>query len=95
MRSELLVAAAIATGLIGWSGDPRLLPAAVLFPALWALALAPTRLATALIAAGYFLAASRGLPQGVCNSYGAGFAAGIALWLAAPVLFVATQGGPA
>ena len=63
----------------------------MLFPALWALA----RLATALIAAGYFLAASRGLPQGVCNFCRAGFAAGIALWLAAPVLFVATQSGPA
>ena len=89
MRSALLVGAAIATGLIGWSGEPRLLPVAMLVPALWALA--PTRLATASVAAGYFLAASRGLPQGVSNFYGAGFEAGIALWIAASVLFVGTH----
>ncbi len=89
MRSVLLVALAVVIGLIGWSGDPRLLPAAMLFPALWALA--PTRLATALVAAGYFLAASRGLPQGVSNFYGAGFEAGIALWIAASALFVSTH----
>lgn len=89
MRSLILVAAAVVIGLIGWSGDPRLLPAAMLFPALWALV--PTRLATAFVAAGYFLAASRGLPQGVSNFYGAGFEAGIALWLAASSLFVVTH----
>ncbi len=74
---------------MGWSGEPRLLPAAVLFPALWALA--PTRLGAALISAGYFLAASRGLPQGFSNFYGAGFEAGIVLWVAASLLFVATH----
>ncbi len=89
MRSALLVAAAIAIGLMGWSGEPRLLPAAMLFPALWALA--PTRLATAFVAAAYYLAASRGLPQGVSNFYGAGFEAGIALWIAASALFVGTH----
>lgn len=78
--------AAIAIGLIAWSGEPRLLPAAMLLPALWALA--PTRRCAALVAAGYFLAASRGLPQGVSNFYGSGFAAGIALWIAASLLFV-------
>lgn len=88
-RSALLVVAAIAIGLIAWSGEPRLLPAAMLFPALWALA--PTRLSAALVAGGYFLAASRGLPQGVSNFYGAGFEAGIALWIAASFLFVATN----
>jgi hypothetical protein len=61
----------------------------MLFPALWALA--PTRLGAALVAAGYFLAASRDLPQGVSNFYGAGFEAGIALWIAASVLFVGTH----
>lgn len=85
-RSGLLVAAAIAIGLIAWNGEPRLLPAAMLFPALWALA--PTRISAALVAAAYFLAASRGLPQGVSNFYGSGFAAGIALWIAASSLFV-------
>jgi hypothetical protein len=83
------VAAAIAIGLLGWSGEPCLLPAAMLLPALWAFA--PTRLCAALVAAGYFLAASRGLPQGVSNFYGAGFEAGIALWVAASLLFVSTH----
>lgn len=81
--------AAIATGIIAWNGEPRLLPAAMLFPALWSLA--PTRLGAALFSAGYFLAASRGLPQGASNFYGAGFEAGIALWIAAAVLFVGTH----
>jgi hypothetical protein len=81
--------AAIAIGLIGWSGEPLLLPAAMLFPMLWAFA--PSRLASAFVAAGYFLAASRGLPQGVSNFYGAGFDAGIALWVAASSLFVGTH----
>ena len=81
--------AAIATGLIAWNGEPRLLPAAMLFPALWSLA--PTRLGAALVSAGYFLAASRGLPQGASNFYGAGFEAGIALWVGASVVFVGTH----
>ena len=89
IRSLVLVTAAVGTGLIAWSGEPRLLPAAVLFPALWSLA--PTRLSSALVSAGYFLAASRGLPQGVSNFYGAGFEAGIALWIAASLLFVGTH----
>lgn len=89
VQSGLLVGAGIAIGLIGWSGEPRLLPAAMLFPALWALA--PSRIAAALVSAGYFLAASRGLPQGVSNFYGAGFEAGIALWIAASSLFVTTH----
>lgn len=66
-----------------------MLPAAMLFPALWAMA--PTRHCAAVVGAGYFLAASRGLPQGVSNFYDAGFDAGIALWIAASVLFVATH----
>lgn len=82
----MLATAAMTTGFTAWSGEPRLLPAAMLFPALWAMA--PTRLGATLVAAGYFLAASRGLPLGVSNFYGSGFAAGIALWIAASVLFV-------
>lgn len=89
VRSGVLVAAAIAVGLVAWSGEPRLLSAAMLFPALWASA--PTRIGATLVAAGYFLAASRGLPQGVSNFYGSGFEAGIALWIAASALFVATH----
>jgi hypothetical protein len=89
VRSGLLVGAAIAIGLIGWSGEPRLLPAAMLFPALWALA--PTRMSAALVAAGYFLAASGGLPQGVSNFYGSGLVAGGGLWIAAASAFVAVH----
>ncbi|MCK9549581.1 MAG: conjugal transfer protein TraB [Aquamicrobium sp.] len=81
-----MVVASIAVGLVGWSGNPSLLPVAMLFPALWAFA--PTRLIAALVSAAYFLAASRGLPQGVANFYGSGFGAGIALWLAAAIGFV-------
>ena len=81
-----MVAAAIAIGLIGWSSEPRLLPAAMLFPALWSLA--STRGLAALVAAGYFLAASRHLPQGVSNYFASSMAAGAALWVAASVLFV-------
>lgn len=58
----------------------------MLFPALWAMA--PTRICAGLVSAVYFLAASRGLPQGVANFYGSGFGAGIALWLAAASSFV-------
>lgn len=89
LRSVGLVAAAIVVGLIAWSGEPLLLPAAMLFPLLWAIA--PSRVTAAFVAAGYFLASSRGLPQGVANFYGSGFAAGIALWIGASVLFVAVH----
>lgn len=58
----------------------------MLFPALWAMA--PTRTSAALVAAGYFLAASRGLPQGVVNFYGSGIGAGLTLWLTASTGFV-------
>jgi len=84
--SIALVVASAAVGVTGWSGEPRLLPAAMLFPALWALA--PTRVAAALVAAGYFLAASRGLPQGVANFYGSGVEWGIVLWVGASSAFV-------
>jgi len=66
-----------------------MLPAAMALPALWASA--PSRLSAGLVAAGYFLAASHGLPQGVSNFFGSGFAAGIGLWIAASVLFVAVH----
>lgn len=59
---------------------------AMIFPALWAFS--PSRLAAACVSAGYFLAASRGLPQGVANFYGSQLALGVALWLAASLAFV-------
>lgn len=62
---------------------------AMAFPALWALS--PSRMVAACASAGYFLAASRGLPQGVANFYGSQFALGIALWFAASLAFVAVH----
>lgn len=45
----------------------------------------------AWVSAGYFLAASRGLPPGVANFYGSQFALGIGLWSAASLVFVAVH----
>ena len=61
------------------------LPVAVLFPALWAMS--PSRLTALLVSAGYFLAASRGLPQGVANFYAADLWLGLLLWAAASLSF--------
>ena len=65
------------------------LPVAMLFPALWALS--PSRRVAALVSAGYFLAASRGLPQGVANFYSADLWPGFLLWFAASLSFVAVH----
>ena len=62
------------------------LPAAVLFPTLWAFA--PNRLVAGLVALAYFLAVSRGLPVGVSIFYASDMWVGLGLWLAASVLFV-------
>jgi len=56
------------------------------FPVLWSLA--PTRLQAAAISAAYFLAASRGLPQGVANFYSSDIWPGLLLWLVASSAFV-------
>lgn len=85
-RASLLILFAIASGVVGWSGNVLTLPAAMIFPALWARA--PTRTIAALVSAAYFLAASRGLPQGVANFYAADLWPGLALWLAASASFV-------
>ncbi len=63
-----------------------LLPVAMIFPLLWALA--PSRYNAALVATGYFLAASRGLPQGVANFYATDRWPGLALWVTASASFV-------
>ncbi|MGV1958761.1 conjugal transfer protein TraB [Agrobacterium vitis] len=81
----MLIAASVACGWIAWSGHVLALPVAVLFPALWALS--PSRLAAGLVSAGYFLAASRGLPQGVANFYAADLWPGLLLWAAASLSF--------
>ncbi|SCX34725.1 conjugal transfer protein TraB [Agrobacterium rosae] len=61
------------------------LPLAVLFPALWVMS--PSRLTALLVSAGYFLAASRGLPQGVANFYAADIWPGLLLWTVASLSF--------
>ncbi|MGB7431522.1 MAG: conjugal transfer protein TraB [Ahrensia sp.] len=81
-----LVVAAIAVGVIAWSGEVLALPLACVFPLLWALA--PTRFVAAMVAASYFLAASRDLPQGAATFLEIGVTQSIGLWLAASASFV-------
>ncbi|NTF00076.1 conjugal transfer protein TraB [Agrobacterium tumefaciens] len=84
-RSCLLIAVSVACGWIAWSGHVLALPVAVLFPALWAMS--PSRLTAVLVSAGYFLAASHGLPRGVANFYAADLWPGLLLWAAASLSF--------
>jgi hypothetical protein len=86
VKTALLLLLAIAIGWIVWSGNVLLLPAALAFPLLWANS--PSRLASGLVASGYFLTASRGLPQGVGTYYAADLWPGLLLWLLASVSFV-------
>ncbi len=86
LRSALLVVAAAVVGVAGWSGDPRTLPVTLVFPALWGLS--ASRWTAAAVAAAYFLAASRGLPQGVATFYGASVLLGVSLWIGAALAFV-------
>ncbi|RAX40269.1 conjugal transfer protein TraB [Rhizobium tropici] len=81
-----LIAVSIVAGIVGWSGHILLLPTALAFPILWARA--QTRWVAALVSAGYFLAASRGLPQGVATFYSSDLWPGLLLWLCASVSFV-------
>ncbi|MCW8059341.1 conjugal transfer protein TraB [Agrobacterium tumefaciens] len=81
----MLVAVSVACGWIAWSGNVLALPVAVLFPALWAMS--SSRLTAVLVSAGYFLAASRGLPQGVANFYAAELWPGLLLWIVASLSF--------
>jgi len=85
-RTGVLVALSAGAGWIGWSGHVLLLPVAGAFPVLWSLA--RMRLHAAVISAAYFLAASRGLPQGVSNFYGQDIWPGLLVWLVASSAFV-------
>lgn len=85
-RAVILVGISAITGWTGWSGHVLLLPVAVAFPLLWSLA--RTRAQAAAVSAAYFLAASRGLPQGVANFYGQDIWPGLLLWLVASSAFV-------
>lgn len=86
LRPSFLVALSAASGCTGWAGWPALMPAAALFPFIWSLA--STRRQAAVVAAVYFLAASRGLPQGAANFYASNLWPGILLWLGASTSFV-------
>ncbi|OQP84510.1 conjugal transfer protein TraB [Rhizobium rhizosphaerae] len=85
-RSGALIALSTSAGWISWSGDVLLLPVAGAFPMLWSLA--RKRLQATAISAAYFLAASRGLPQGVANFYGQDIWPGLLLWLVASSAFI-------
>ncbi|MBY3068320.1 conjugal transfer protein TraB [Rhizobium laguerreae] len=86
LRPALLIFASIAIGVVGWSGHVLLLPVSLGFPVLWSIA--RTRSVAALVSAGYFLAASRGLPQGVAAFYSSDIWPGLLLWLCASLSFV-------
>lgn len=77
-RVVILCAVAIFCGRIGWSGETKLLPVAMFFPVLWSLA--TSRFHATLVSASYFLAASRGLPQGVATFYASDLWPGLLLW---------------
>ncbi|CAK7261922.1 membrane protein of unknown function (plasmid) [Shinella sp. WSC3-e] len=85
----MLIVASVVCGSLGWSGNVLALPTAMFFPALWAMS--RSRVVAALVSAGYFLVASRGLPLGVANFYAADLWPGLLLWLAASLSFVAVH----
>jgi hypothetical protein len=85
-KSILLIISAIACGWVGWGGEVLLLPLAMFFPLLWVMA--SSRSIAALVAASYFLAASRGLPRDVANFYATDLWPGLVLWLVASASFV-------
>ena len=85
-RSALLVGLATGAGVIAWWGHALLLPAALYLPLIWSQS--PTRMTASLVATGYFLAASRGLPIGVAQFYATDLWLGSALWIAAAACFV-------
>ncbi|APO70522.1 conjugal transfer protein TraB 2 (plasmid) [Rhizobium gallicum] len=86
LQPMLLIFASIIVGAVGWSGHVLLLPVALGFPIIWSIT--RTRLVAALVSAGYFLAASRGLPQGVAAFFSSDFRPGVLLWLCASTGFV-------
>lgn len=85
----MLTVVAALVGGIAWSGNPLTLPLAFAFPALWVLS--SSRIVAALVSGGYFLAASRGLPQGVANYYASDLWPGLLLWFVASLGFVAVH----
>lgn len=88
-RTGVLVALSASAGWTGWGGHMLLLPLVAVFPMLWSMA--RTRLQATAISAAYFLAASRGLPQGAANFYSSDIWPGLVLWLVASSAFVAVH----
>lgn len=86
LRTSLLIVSAIGAGWLAWSGFVLALPLSLTFPVVWSIA--KSRKLAALVSAGYFLAASRGLPHGVATFYGSDTLPGILLWLVASSAFV-------
>lgn len=89
IRTLALTALSGLAGWVAWSGYVLLLPVALAFPVLWSLT--PDRRTAALVAAAYFLAASRGLPQGVADFYQSDLWPGLLLWLGASGSFVSVH----
>ncbi len=86
LRTSLLIVSAIGGGWLAWRGVALALPLSLAFPVVWSMA--KSRDVAALISGGYFLAASRGLPQGVAAFYGSDLLPGILLWIIASSSFV-------
>jgi hypothetical protein len=86
VRPACLVVLAGCVGAFAWTGDARTIPLAMGFPLLWSQARSLP--AAILVAAAYFLSASRGLPQGVANYYGTSGLLGMVLWIGAASAFV-------
>jgi hypothetical protein len=86
LQSMLRIAASTIVGAVGWSGYVLLLPVALALPILWSKA--GSRPEAMLVSAAYFLAASRGLPQGVAIFYSSDLWPGLLLWLSASLSFV-------
>jgi hypothetical protein len=84
-RGPILIGLSITVGMVAWSGNMMTLPVAMFLPLLWAQS--PSRVVAAAVSAGYFLAASRGLPQGIANFYAADLWPGLLLWTMASVSF--------
>lgn len=85
-KPPILTLASAATGYIAWCGHPLALPAAIAFPLLWSVA--RNRRTASVVSATYFLAASRGLPQGVAAFYQSDIWPGLILWVVASSGFV-------
>ncbi|WP_234902356.1 conjugal transfer protein TraB [Agrobacterium rubi] len=81
----IFIGLSLVVGTVAWSGNMMTIPVALLFPLLWAKS--PSRVVAVAVSAGYFLAASRGLPQGVANFYAADLWPGLLLWVMASTSF--------